>query len=157
MKNIQKLPALFFCSCVAISTVFAASAQTTNSLPGRTLVKLLPDYLRPRIYALNGATTTSNGSLLALNQTNGATLNEISLGINPTDMAISPTADALYIIQAGSRSIIKVNLDTFAVASEKTILTPNTYSTANALHLAVGSSNLVYFTDGRMGAGHHDF
>jgi hypothetical protein len=148
MKNIFNRFFMFFYFSVVVFTAFAASAQTTNSLPGRTLIKLLPDYLRPRVYALNAATTTSNGSLLALNPTNGATLNEISIGINPTDMAMSPAADALYIIHAGSRSIMKVSLDTFTVASEKTILTPNTYGTANALHLAVGSSNLVYFTDG---------
>jgi len=148
MKKIHGLFLRLTCHLAVLFAAFTISAQTTNSLPGRTLVKLLPDYLRPRVYALNGATTTSNGSLLALNPTNGATLNEISLGLNPTDMAMSPTADTLYIIQAGSRSILKVNLDTFSVAAEKTILTPNSYSTANALHLAAGTSNIVYFTDG---------
>ena len=75
MKKIHGLFLRLTCHLAVLFAAFTISAQTTNSLPGRPLVKLLPDYLRPRVYALNGATTTSNGSLLALNPTNGATLN----------------------------------------------------------------------------------
>ena len=63
-------------------------------------------------------------------------------------MAVTPADDAIYVINAGSRTIIKVDLSTFAVVSEKFISTPNTYSLSNPLHIAVGRSNLVYFTDG---------
>src|ERR1039458_8761343 len=49
---------------------------------------------------------------------------------------------------AGSRTISKVNLNSFAVVAEKNISTPNAYNLSNPLHLAVGRSNLVYFTDG---------
>ena len=37
----------------------------TNYLSGRVIVKLLPDYLRPRVYALNESTGTNAGTLLA--------------------------------------------------------------------------------------------
>src|SRR5437868_12952720 len=67
--------------------------QTTVPLPGRNLVKLTPDYLRPVVYALNAANGSSAGTLLALNATNGAVVNEIGVGINPTDMALTPAAD----------------------------------------------------------------
>jgi hypothetical protein len=110
--------------------------------------KLLPDYLRPRVYALNQANGSVPGTLLALNSTNGTILGEISVNLNPTDMAMTPAGDALYVINAGSRTISKVDLNSFTVIAEKTISTPNTYSLSNPLHLAVGRSNLVYLTDG---------
>lgn len=137
-------------AALALTTLFtpAALAQVTVPLPGRSLNKLLPDYSHPRVYALNQASGSVPGTLLALNSTNGAILNEISVNLNPTDMAMSPAGDALYVINAGSRTISKVALTTFAVVAEQAISTPNTYSLANPLHLAVGRSNLVYFTDG---------
>lgn len=109
---------------------------------------MLPDYLRPRVYALNVASRTNSGTLLALNSTNGLIVAEISLGINPTDMAPSPGGEALYVINTGSRTISKVDLASFAVVSERGISTPNSYDPSNPLHLATGRSNLVYFTDG---------
>ena len=95
---------------------FSGSAQVTVPLPGRVINKLLPDYGRPKVYALNKANGSVPGTLLALNPTNGAILGEISLNLNPTDMAITPAGEALYVIHAGSRTIAKVDLATFSVA-----------------------------------------
>lgn len=134
---------------VSFYAAINASAQmATNWLPGRALVKLLPDYVQPRLYALNQSAGTNHGTLLALNSTNGATLAEITMGINPTDMAISPAGDVMYVINTGSRTISKIDLTTFSVIAEKSISTPNFYTMDNPLHLAVGRSNSVYFTDG---------
>src|SRR6266849_3333676 len=141
----NRLAVVFLAALLAASN---ALGQVTNWLPGRALVRLVPDYLLPRVYALNQSTGTSPGTLMALSAANGSTLSEITVGINPTDMAMSPAGDALYVINTGSRTISKVDLGTFAVAAEKSISTPNTYSLSNPLHLAVGRSNLVYFTDG---------
>src|SRR5437763_1294428 len=102
---------------------FGAAAQINVPLPGRSLDKLLPDYLRPRVYALNQASGSVPGTLLALNSTNGAVLQEISLNLNPTDMAMSPGGDALYVINAGSRTISKIDLASFTVIGEKAIST----------------------------------
>ena len=142
-------------AAVVLFSLLSATAQTTVPLPGRIVNKLLPDYLRSRVYALNQANGSVVGTLLALNSTNGAVINEISLNLNPTDMAVTPTGDAIYVINAGSRTIMKVDLSTFAVVSEKSISTPNTYSLSNPLHIAVGRSNLVYFTDGAWAQKYH--
>src|SRR5712671_2366789 len=117
------------------------SAQVTNPLPGRVINKLAPDYLRPKVYALNKANGSVPGTLLALNPTNGAILAEISLSLNPTDMAITPAGDTLYVIHAGSRTISKVDLAIFSVVGEKPITTPNTYSLANPLYVVAGQSD----------------
>src|SRR6266496_1871110 len=92
-----------------------AIAQVSVPLPGRVINKLLPDYGRPKVYALNKANGSVPGTLLALNPTNGAILGEISLNLNPTDMTMTPAGDALYVIHAGSRTIAKVDLATFSV------------------------------------------
>ena len=50
-----------------------------------------------------------------MNAVDGSTIAEITVGTNPTDMAIAPAGDVLYVINAGSRTISKVNLGTFSV------------------------------------------
>lgn len=131
--------------------VSIAIAQTTNALPGRSINKLLPDYVHPRVLALNQANGSVPGTLLALNPTNGTILNEIAVSLNPTDMAVTPAGDAVYVINAGSRTITKVDLNTFTVVSEKAISTPSTYSLSNPLYVVAGQSNQLYFTDGAWG------
>ena len=147
MKAVSCLRPLLWLSffSAALST---APGQITNSLPGRVIVKLVPDYLRPQMFALNRGNGTGPGTLLALSATNGTLLNEINVGIRPTDMARSPAGEALYVINGGSRTISKVDLATFTVSAEVPITTPGTYDVNNPLYLTVGRSNLVYFTDG---------
>ncbi len=149
MKAHLLLPAL----AVTASFVFVSSvsAQITNSLPGRSIVKLLPDYVHPRVLALNQANGSVPGTLLALNPTNGTVLGEISVNLNPTDMAVTPAGDALFVINAGSRTISKVDLNSFTVVSEKSISTPNSYSLSNPLYVVAGQSNTLYYTDGAWG------
>ena len=133
---------------VALLWASSLPAQVTNPMPERVLVKMAPDYARPFVYALNQGDGSAAGTLLALNSTNGAIQSEITVNTNPTDMVVSPVGDALYVINAGSRTISKVDLATFSVVAEETITTPNTYALSNPLYLALGASNLVYFTDG---------
>jgi hypothetical protein len=141
---------IFFLGC-AFLIAANAIGQVTNALPGRSIIKLLPDYLRPRVLVLNQANGSVPGTVLALNSTNGAVMNEISVDLNPTDMAVTPAGDALFVINAGSRTISKIDLNTFSVVSEKAISTPNTYSLSNPLYVVAGQSNQLYYTDGAWG------
>jgi sugar lactone lactonase YvrE len=134
-----------------LTTVFAAlvaAAQSNVPLADRAVVKLMADRTRPAVYALNASDGTRAGTLLALNATNGAVLGEAALGLNPTDMALSPGGDALYVINTGARTIMKVDLQAFTVTDTRSISTPNSYNESNPLHIGVGNSNLVFFTDG---------
>ena len=136
---------------LAFLCITTAFGQVTNSLPGRVLVKLTPDYLRPLVYALNSPNSTNAGTLLALNAANGQVVNEIGVGINPTDMAVTTAGDFLYVINTGSRTISKVNLTSFAVLSSQPLSTPSTYSLSNPLYLVANNSGTIYFTDGAWG------
>jgi hypothetical protein len=147
MRGIHRLIFLLLLSFWSLP----AGAQITNALPGRILVKLTPDYLRPVVYALNAGTAPNTGTLLALNATNGSLLNEISVGLNPTDMTVTSAGDSLYVINAGSRTISKVNLTSFTVQSSVAISTPNTYSLSNPLYLVANNSGTIFFTDGAWG------
>ncbi len=136
----------------ALSIGAAAPGQVTVPLPGRTINKLLPDYSRPLVYALNQANSTNvAGTLLALDSTNGAILAEIQVNRNPTDMAMTPAGDAIYVINAGSLTISKVDLSSFVVVAEKSISPLGAWAPPEPLHLAAGRSNLIYFTDGGWG------
>jgi len=147
MKTLQALALLF----VVIQIPPSGWAQVSMPLPGRVINKLLPDYGRPKVYALNKANGSVPGTLLALNPTNGAILAEISLNLNPTDMAMTPAGDVLYVIHAGSRTIAKVDLATFSVVGEKTITTPSTYSLSNPLYVVAGQGEKLFYTDGAWG------
>ncbi|HEY0549284.1 MAG TPA: hypothetical protein VGF13_06745, partial [Verrucomicrobiae bacterium] len=147
MKTLQTLAVLGTTLLVASTGL----AQISAPLPGRVINKLLPDYGRPKVYALNKANGSLAGTLLALNPTNGAILGEISVNLNPTDMTMTPAGDALYVIHAGSRTISKVDLATFAVVGDKTIDTPTTYSLGNPLYVVAGQSGRLFFTDGAWG------
>jgi len=149
--KIMKSTYQFACGLLLSLCCFTAVAQITNQLPGRTLVKLTPDYLRPVVYALNAPGSSSAGTLLALNATNGTVVNEITVGVNPTDMAVTPAGDSLYVINTGSRTISKVDLTSFTVQSSQPITTPSTYSLSNPLYLTANNSGTVYFTDGAWG------
>src|ERR1039458_5638282 len=105
----------------AISVVSTAHGQVTIPLPNRTVNKLLPDYLRPCVYALNQANGSVPGTLLALNSTNGAILGEISVNLNPTDRAMTPARVATHGLHPASRTISKLDLGSFGVVAEKTI------------------------------------
>ena len=145
-----RLALALLASLTAVTNVSAQVA--TNWLPGRALVKLVPDYLRPRVFALNQSSGTNHGTLLALSSTNGATLAEISVGINPTDMAMTPAGDALYVINAGSRTISKVDPTTFTVVAEKAISTPNSLQPRQSATCGGRAVQLaVYYTDGAWG------
>ena len=139
---------LLLASFLTLRLAPPACAQTNYPLPGRTIVKLVPDYLRPQVYALNQANGSVPGTVLALNATNGTLLSELTVNTNPTDMVITPDGGTLYVINTGSRTISKIDLNSFAVVAEKAIATPNAYSPSAPLYLTAGNSNLVYFTDG---------
>ena len=66
-------------------------------------------------------------------------------------MAMPPAGDALYVINAGSRTISKVDLNSFAVESEKSISTPNAYNLSNPLYL-VAANRAGYITRMELGA-----
>ena len=63
-------------------------------MPARSLNKLLPDYSRPSVYALNQASGSVPGTLLMLDSATGTILNGISLNLNPTDMGMYPAVSS---------------------------------------------------------------
>jgi hypothetical protein len=145
-------------SILILGVSFSAGfAQTTVPLAGRVVVKLVADGARPKMYALNRGNGISSGSLLALNPTNGQLLAEIALGLSPTDMAMTSAGDSMFVVNTGSRTLMKVDLTSFSVAATRSISTPNTYDPNNPLYLGVGSSNVVYFTDGGWSPGIYTF
>lgn len=81
---------------LALITFVAPVALSEVSVPmhGRSLNKLLPDYLRPRVYALNQASGSCPGTLLMLDSATGTILNGLSLNLNPTDIAMSPAVSS---------------------------------------------------------------
>lgn len=135
-------------TAILADATHVARAQTTVPLPGRTLIKLLADPLRPRLYAVEPGNGIRPGAVLALDPQNGSILEERPVGLRPTDAALNGEVSALFVVNAGSRTITRIRLDPFRVSDERTIATPNTYDPGNPLHLAAGATNRVFFTDG---------
>jgi hypothetical protein len=146
----------FLCATLAIFST-PAWAQVNVALPDISVIKLQWDQKRAKLYGLNPGYGLMPGTLIAFNPTNGIRLAEIPLGTTATDMALTSDGQAIYVINTGSRTIMKVNLDTFAVTSTRSFGTPDTYDPANPLHITAGRSNLVYFTDGGWSPGIYTF
>lgn len=120
----------------------------TNALSGRVLVKLLSDPSRPVVYGLNSGNGLETGSVLALDASTGSVVAEVGTGRNPTDMVLTASGDALYVINTGSRTIGKYRLAPLALERQQSITTPGTYDTNNPLHIASGRNGRLYHTDG---------
>lgn len=91
------------------------------------------------------------GTVLALHSSDGSILAEISVGVRPTDMAIAPTGDELYVINAGSGTISKIHLPSLEVVGERLITTPGKYSSDTPLYLVAGYPDRLWYTDGAWG------
>ncbi|HXJ57773.1 MAG TPA: immunoglobulin domain-containing protein [Verrucomicrobiae bacterium] len=124
----------------------SVNAQTTVALPGRSIVRLLPDYTRPLVYALNsGKATAGIGSLLALNSSNGVIEHELTLERMPSDMDIAPGGQFLYAIQFDNDTIAKIDLTSFLAVETRTLPPPDKYSTDLHYHIRAASPNLLYY------------
>ncbi|WCJ58814.1 immunoglobulin domain-containing protein [Fontisphaera persica] len=117
-------------------------------LPGSVIIKAVTDHSRDRVYALNRGAAGSNGSLLALNATNGAIEGEIALNVSPSDMCLDYRHDAVYVVHNMGRTVAKVNLKTFSKESQRSFTTTNALDNSNPLYVAAGRSNFLYLTDG---------
>ncbi|RME93108.1 MAG: hypothetical protein D6766_08780 [Verrucomicrobia bacterium] len=155
MKNCLRTVGRGLVLTAAFLVPLTGLAETTVTLGNRTLVKLLPDPLRPKLYALNRGTEPSTGTLLALDANTGAVLGELPLGLSPTDMDITSAGDALFVINTGSRTLMKIDLETFTVAGSRSVSTPRTHDPAHPLRLAVAVPEKVFFTDGAWTPGVH--
>jgi hypothetical protein len=119
----------------------------TNTLPGRTLVRMVSDPGRGVVYALNSGTAATSGSLLTLDSTTGAILREVETARLCTDLSLAPEGDSLYVISTGNRTIARYGLDPVSLISTRSIQTPGTYDSSLPLRMAVTAGSTIYFTD----------
>jgi DNA-binding beta-propeller fold protein YncE len=134
---------------ILLAMAFSASAQTlTNTLPGRAVVRMIADPYRDVIYALNSGTATVPGSIVTLDPATGGVLGEVATGRLATDLALAPEGNALYVINAGNRTVARYSTQPVALGETRTVTTPGTYDPSLPLRMAVIPGGQVYFTDG---------
>ena len=113
---------------ILLAMAFTASAQTlTNTLPGRTVVRMVADPYRDVVYALNSGTATVPGSIVTLDPATGGVLGEVATGRLATDLALAPEGNALYVINAGNRTVARYSTQPVALGETRTVTTPGTY------------------------------
>lgn len=125
----------------------ARGETVTNTLPGRTLVRMVADPERGVVYALNPGTMNTSGSLLTLDPASGAILREVETGRLSTDLGLAPEGDSIYVISTRDRTIARYGLDPVTLISTRSIQTPGTYDPSLPLRMAVTSGSTIYFTD----------
>ena len=59
------MKSIFWLVVVSLASGSVTKAQIAVSLAGRSILKLLPDYGRPKVYGLNGGSSAVSGTLLA--------------------------------------------------------------------------------------------
>jgi hypothetical protein len=80
---------------------------------GGTVVKMVADFQRPYIYAIEAPTSgMNNGILLFINVTNGTLVKTLPIGSNPTDLTINVAEGRLYVANWGSNITYVVDLTT---------------------------------------------
>jgi sugar lactone lactonase YvrE len=143
--NLRSVGGLTFLLVMLVGLSGRARGETvTNTLPGRTLVRMVADPERGVVYALNPGTVTASGSLLTLDPTTGAILREVETGRLSTDLGLAPEGDSIYVISAGNRTIARYGLDPVSLISTRSIQTPGTYDASLPLRMAVTSGSTIY-------------
>lgn len=101
-----------FLGCAMVFCQSQAQAQFGPiPLTGGPLVKMVSDYQRPYIYAIQApALGATNGNLLFINITNNSIDKTLLIGTNPTDLTINVAEARLYIASWGESATYEVNL-----------------------------------------------
>jgi len=99
--------------CAIVLGHLTAMAQS-NPIPltGGAVTKMITDYQRPYIYAIQAPVSGGlHGNLLFINTTNNSIDKTLAIGINPTDMTINGAENVLYIIDYGYNTTYRVDLN----------------------------------------------
>ncbi len=140
-------------SLLAVSVVCAASGMLASAIAATPLnvVRLLPDPLRPQIYAIS-ANGLEVGSLLVIDSLTRNTISSIPLGKKPTDCDISEDGKTLFAINSVDQTITVIDLDSLTVT--KTLTLPaytNSGTTVTHAHVRAGKGDILYYVDGQGG------
>lgn len=139
----------YFLSCliVALGGLLAQpiAAQALN------LVGLLPDSARPRLYAVNNKGKEANGSILVIDTLTKATIKEIPVGKEPTDMDLTENAEDLLVMNTTDRSISRINLTTLAVTTTYQLSEFSNRNDDGGGRVVDGPGNIIYYVDEQWG------
>src|ERR1051326_1697958 len=136
------------------ATITASLGGTTNTMFVRAYVsplnifKLKDDPFRSRTYGVqqNGVAL---GSIVVLNPVTTNYIGNITVGRQPTDMAVSRDGTELLVINCADKSISVIDLATLALKETLPLLAFDNWGVgATTANIAVGPANVIYYTDG---------
>ncbi|MCB1230121.1 MAG: choice-of-anchor D domain-containing protein [Verrucomicrobiae bacterium] len=115
--------------------------------------KLVSDPARPLVYGLHqdGANT---GTLIVYNRTSQTVTEGIPVGTFPTDLAITNDGSALFVLNTGDPSIMKIDLDSRQIVKTLNLTTFGTWGsdiTVTPGDIAIGPGNVIFYIDGTWG------
>ena len=118
------------------------------------VVKMAPDPTRPVVYALSRTRFEGIGNLVVVDPYSGELLKTIRIGGRPSDLAISPDGQAIYVINSAEMTISQIDpidlelVRTVAVPGEKW----RSVSSDDPATLEAGNNGRIYYTDTSRGA-----
>ncbi|MES2438461.1 MAG: hypothetical protein V4584_05325 [Verrucomicrobiota bacterium] len=130
---------------------YAGLAGGPASAAALNIVGLLPDSARPRLYAVNNKGKTATGSILVIDTLTHATIKEIPVGKEPTDIDLTENSAELVVMNTTDRSISRINLTTLVVTATYQLSDFNTNNEDFGGHVVDGPGNIIYYVDEQWG------
>ncbi|MDB4438304.1 PQQ-binding-like beta-propeller repeat protein [bacterium] len=114
------------------------------------LTQLLPDPLRPILYAINKS-GTGQGSVIVIDTLTRSILKNIPVGLEPTDIALTGESAELLVMNTTSRSIQRIDLTSYEVTSTYELTDFSNRNNDFGGHVVDGPGNIVYYIDEQWG------
>lgn len=130
--------------------------STTQTIPVKlthakaNLVQLLPDPVRPRLYALHQS-DRGHGWLLVYDSVTRRVQHKIALGLEPSDMDLTEQAADLLVINSMDPSIMRVDLSRLQVTATYPLSEYNNRNRDFGGHVEDGPGNVIYYVDEQWG------
>ena len=140
-------------SSAEISLTSGGTKQTIQLeflLAPLSISHLLPDPLRPRLYAIN-QNDKEQGSVLVIDTLTHAVLRNIPVGLEPTDLALTEDSAELLVMNTSDPSIHRINLETFETTEKIPLSEFSNRNDDVGGHVIDGPGNIIYYIDEQWG------
>lgn len=124
-------------------------------IAGMDIKKMEEDPFRPRVYLISAPKDTF-GSLLVYDPFHGKPVGSITLGNQPSDLALSKDGNELFVINSGDQSVNIFEAET--LKWKETAELPVWGKDGNSIHpghIESGLEKIFYYTDGAPNPGLH--
>jgi len=110
------------------------------------ITQLLPDPLRPRLYAINQS-GKERGSVLVIDTATQDVIKNIPVGLEPTDLSLTEDSAELLVMNTSDPSIQRIDLSTLEITETYQLAEFSDRNDDVGGHVIDGPDNIIYYID----------